>query len=138
MKWIDEIVMGTKDRYGTCNPFDLCDYLDIQLIKTDRNAFILRKQSSVYVRSFMDKETIFYAKGLRYQRLKFYLLHEIGHALLHTDMRFSPLTNDLRIEREANYFAVKMILCESPCEGQTAEKLALINDIPQEILKSVV
>lgn len=140
MNWIDEIIEGTLDLYGTSDPFELCDYLGIALQKTNRDSPILRGQHSIYIRELFDKECIFYAQGLRFKRLKFHLLHELGHALLHPDLACSALTNDGKLERQANYFAVKLTLHGGLelIEGLTVEYAALENDIPVRIMEDVI
>ena len=138
MDWIDEVICGTIDLYGTGDPFDLCDHLGINLIKTDSK--LLRGQNSMYCRCLGGRECILYASGLRYRRLKYYLLHELGHALLHPDLACSSLTNNGKLERQANYFAVRLLLYGGieQIEGLTVEYLALQNDVPVSVMEEVI
>lgn len=136
MNWIDEIIQGTFELYGTSDPFELCDYLEIVIQKTNRDSVILKGQSSMYIRNFCNKECIFYIEGLRYKRLKFYIMHELGHALLHPDVMISNLTNDLKLEKQANYFAIKMLLPndEEYYLDKQIHHVALEHDIPDGVL----
>jgi Zn-dependent peptidase ImmA (M78 family) len=140
MRWIDEIIEGLFDLYKTLDPFDICDHLGIRLRKVDSKSVILRNQPSMYYRDSFKNECIFYASGLRYKRLKFYILHELGHALLHPNLTCSALTNGGKVERQANYFAVKMMLeCGvEKKEGLTVEYMALENDIPLNVAKEII
>lgn len=138
MNWIDDVVAGLLDLYGTCDPFDLCDYLDITLRKVSSDSCVLMGQHSIYFRSFFGSESIMYSSGLRYKRLKFYILHELGHAILHPDVPCSNLMNTLKMEREANYFAVKLIFATTPeiNDGDTYSDFALLYDIPKEVFRN--
>lgn len=135
--WIDEIIQGILDLYGTYDPFELCDYLEIRLQKVGKNSRVLKGQYSLYFRDLMGKERILYVEGLRYKQLKFYLLHELGHAILHPDLMRSKLTNNGKLEVQANYFATKMIRLDNGPE-ETIERFAQVNDIPLDIFKDVI
>lgn len=137
MSWIDEIIQGTIELYGTSDPFELCDFMGIVLQSTNRDSAILKEQHSMYIRNFCSRECIFYAEGMRYKRLKFYILHELGHALLHPYVMCSRHTNNLKLERQANYFAFRMILRDCG-EEETIERFALVNDIPRDIFNDVI
>lgn len=138
MDWIDNIVQGLLDLYNTDDPFELCDYLNIKLIKTDTK--ILRGQNSMYFRCLGGRECILYATGLRYRRLKYYILHELGHALLHPNLACSAHTNNGKLERQANYFAIKMLFHDGfeGVDGLTVENAALENDIPVKVMEGVI
>lgn len=135
--WIDEVICGVLDMYETYDPFELCDRMGITLQKISSNSRVLRGQPSLYFRDLIGKERILYSDGLRYKRLKFYLLHEIGHAILHPDLIRSKLSNNGKIEAQANYFARQMIYLESGPED-TAENFAKVNDIPLRVMEDVI
>ena len=140
MDWINEIIEGLFDLYGTSDPFDLCDQLDIRLVKVGRESPILKGQSCVYHRYLGNREYILYAAGLRFKRLEFYILHELGHALLHPDLTCSALTNNGKLERQANYFAGRLMLYGGleRTEGLTVEYAALENDIPMSVMEDFI
>lgn len=137
MTWIDEIIQGLFDLYGTYDPFELCEHLEMSLREIDAESPMLNGQSSIYIRHFFKQECILYASGLRFLRLKFILLHEIGHALLHPDIACSRLTNKGKLEAQANYFARKMILLINGPE-ETIERFAKVNDIPLDVFRDVI
>lgn len=137
MGWVDDVVAGVKETYGTTNPFELCDHLNITLCKTDDNCFFMSGQKCVYVRNIHGREFILYVHGLRYNRLKFYIMHEIGHALLHPDVRYSLLVNNHKLEKQANYFALCMLL---PAEveyytDKAIQLIAMEHDIPENVFR---
>jgi Zn-dependent peptidase ImmA (M78 family) len=137
MNWIDEIVKGTVDMYETMDPFELCDYMEIVLHTTGKGSAILQGQHSMYVRNFFNHECIFYSEGLRLKRLKFYIMHELGHALLHPDVPCSNLTNNMKLEQQANYFAIKMLL-PNDIEYYVDKPIQLVameHDIPDGVLR---
>lgn len=142
MVWIDEIILGLVDTYATTNPYELCDLLDIQIVKTDKDDILLHTKNSVYIRSYNDNEIIFIRNDLHRNYEKFYLLHELGHAILHTDIMCSfhnNLLNYDKIEKQANYFALKINdidICE--CEDFTIPQIAGYFVIPENVLRQVM
>ena len=101
---IKDIVNETIEKYGTNNPFELCDLLKIKIaysklgningyfIKVPKNKFIVLNED------------------LNCVKQKFVCAHELGHALLHSELNTLFLQrNTLNIkgkyENQANEFA---------------------------------
>lgn len=138
MQWINDIVAGLLDLYKTNDPYELCDILKIQIEKISPYNPMLRNKKSIYFRNFYDTEIIFIRDDLHRNYEKFYLLHELGHAILHTDIMCSfhnNLLNYDKIEKQANYFALKINdidICE--CEDFTIPQIAGYFAVPENVL----
>lgn len=144
--WIDEIVLGIIETYNTRNPYELCDLLNISIIKVSEDNPILLGQPSLYIRNFMGicKEIIFINNNLCTSHEKFYIEHELGHAILHPNIDNSlnnALLNINRMEKEANYFAFKLsnlILNSIELNEFTIEQIASYLEIPEKAFKQLV
>ena len=111
MKWIDNVIMGLYELHGSTNPYDLCDCLNIDLIKTTKDKFFLKTEYALYIRDFNGKEVIFIRDDLSKSEEMFYLSHELGHAVLHPNISNSlnrDLINKGKLENQADYFALKL------------------------------
>jgi len=109
MEWIDNIVVGLIDTYSTNDPYELCDLLGIIIKKVDREYILLGGNESSYFRNAFGNELIYLRDDLDRKHQEFYLLHEIGHAIIHTHVDCSnQLANIGRLEKQANYFAFKI------------------------------
>lgn len=146
MKWIDEIIMGLIDTYNTRNPYELCEALNISIVKISSNHPLLKNQPSMYIRSFFGKgkEIIFISNTLYYSYEKFYLMHELGHAILHPYIQNSlneTLINIDKLEKQANYFAFKLAnlaIDSIDMENLTLEQIASCLEVPEKALKQLV
>lgn len=142
-KWIDDIIIGLLDTYSTNDIYEFCDYLNIQIVKLDGNNPILRKNISLYYRYFYNKEVIYIRNDLEYEFERFILFHELGHAILHPNIYQSTtdinLLNKGKIEKQANYFAWKLLnitLDEIELYEMTLEQITSCLNLPHSILKS--
>lgn len=144
MYWIDDIVLGLIDTYGTNNPYELCDAMNIFIIKLEPENMLLRNNQSVYIRNFYGKEIIFIRNNLHKQYELFSLRHELGHAILQPDKDHSLKPNLLNIpkfEKQADYFALKLSnieLDEIQMYQMTYEQIASCIEIPARALKQLV
>lgn len=110
MLWIDDIVDGVIEEYGS-NIYDICDALDITIIKL--NSDILNNREAIYQRHSVLGEVIYLKSNLDRSYERFILAHELGHAILHVEVKeaaFNPsLVNLGKLELQANYFALKLL-----------------------------
>ncbi|MEG2342464.1 MAG: ImmA/IrrE family metallo-endopeptidase [Bacilli bacterium] len=141
MRWINEIVDGILDTYKTNSPYELCKYFNINIEKVDQTSSILYKNDSVYYRNYYNSEIIFIKNDLYGYDEEFKLRHELGHAILHTDICNSRYMNIGKLERQANYFAlaltgIKFDLVEM--EGMTLQQIASSLRVPFEPLSQLV
>lgn len=140
--WIDNIIDGLMDIYGTNNIYDLYDYLDISIKKLPMSNVLLHGNEAFYNRNFFDTEVVFIRENLTVEYEQFILAHELGHAILHTNMITSAFNINLlnldKMERQANYFALKLVnlnIDEIIFEGFTIEQIAKSFNLPVKYLK---
>lgn len=144
MEWIDEIVLGLIDTYGTNDPQELCDAMGIDVVQLNDASPILRDENSLYIREYDEMEIIFIKESLQPDLKNFYLRHELGHAVLHPDLKCSyrgGLINFLKLEKHANYFAFKLSnydLEQIEIEGMNISQVASYVRAPKEVLYEVI
>lgn len=113
LSWIDKYVDGTIDYCYSRDIFEIYDTLDITIRKLDKNDFLLQNNEALYIRNYWDMEIVFIRDDLHYKYEKFVLSHELGHAVLHTEIAQasfnSKLINKGKLERQADYFACKLL-----------------------------
>lgn len=140
MKWIDDIILGLIDKYNTNDIYNLCDYLNIKIIKLNSKNVLLKGKEAFYYRDVNNKEIIFIRNDLELNLEKFILKHELGHALCHPSLLYAGYSNTGKLERQANYFAFKLSnikFDETELEGMTLTQIATCTKIPYSILKTV-
>lgn len=111
MEWIDSIVIGLIEMYGTRDVYELCDVLEIEVRSAPPSNIMLHGHKSHYYRYFDNSEVIFIDETLQAGPEKdFILKHELGHALCNPDITCAAYSNKNigKIERQANYFALKL------------------------------
>lgn len=143
MEWIDNIALGLIDEYGTNDVYELCDYLNIKIVKLDSSNVLLRNKNAYYYRDLDDKEVIFIKNGLTLSLEKFILNHELGHALCHTKLLSVGFTfsNKNKLERQANYFALKLgaiYFDEIELYEMTLEQICCSLEIPYDVVNKLV
>jgi len=143
MRWIDEIIVGLEEVYDTSDVYELYDSLDISIVYLDEWNILLQGHDAVYNRSYLDQETVFIKKGLPIVYERFILAHELGHGILHTDIAksvFNPLANLNKLEKQANYFAVKLLgfrVDSIAFEGFTVEQIASTLEVPMRCMEII-
>ncbi|WP_102400172.1 ImmA/IrrE family metallo-endopeptidase [Haloimpatiens massiliensis] len=138
--WIDNILEGVKDTYNTDNIYEIYDYLEIQIIKLDLNNILLRGNESFYHRDYFNTEVVFIRNDLNLEYEKFILAHELGHALLHTNIYEAAFNKDLlnigKLEKQANYFALKFFNIDKiELYGMSLEQVSIYLGLPYEVVK---
>ncbi|MFM1581244.1 ImmA/IrrE family metallo-endopeptidase [Helcococcus bovis] len=126
MKWIDETLNGLIEIVGSNNVYDILSYLKIYTFPVDKENILLYGNQAVYNR-IGDFECIYYSNEIINKEYMF--AHEIGHAILHTEeqqMFYNPLLNKGRLEKEADYFACRLLFSDLTIEDgiETTEQLA--------------
>lgn len=126
MQWIDEILEGLIDHCQTENIYELYDQLDIEIQRLTKDNIILKGNEAVYHR-FHSLEIVYIEDNLVNE--KFVLAHELAHAILHINesiVYFNPLENNWKLEKEANYFAMKLLYKDYEIEDgiETKSQLA--------------
>lgn len=124
-------VRNLKRKYGTSNPFKLCEYLGILVIYSDLGDI---KGYSV---KRLRKKLICINQNLSDFAKILVCAHELGHCLYHQLDDINFLLNNTKIvrrsylEREANQFAAEL-LCDD-----IAEDYDNCNDIDIELLEQI-
>lgn len=116
-------VKGLLEKYITNDPFELCTYLDIQIVKED-----LGKQIYGYLQRVEDIVIIHINNSISYPLQRYCCAHELGHALLQPNLSIgffieNPLLIKNRAELEADRFAAELLIQE--------------NDIDKDLLRSM-
>ncbi len=111
MKSIKAIVSYLLEKYGTLNPFELCDCLNIKVLKYD-----LGKDIKGCIQRTPDgRVMIFINSELREEEMKYICAHELGHAILHEEISLNyfvqnPMQVKNKYEIEADKFAAEILV----------------------------
>lgn len=139
--WIDNIIGGINETCCTNNVYEIFDIMGICINKVDSNSILLRNNDSLYIRDYIGREIVFIRNDLDIILEKFILFHELAHALLHTELYEAAFNRNFinkdKLEKQANYFAFKMInieLDEIDLEGMTLEQISKYIGIPYKPL----
>ncbi|MDF2884162.1 MAG: phage repressor protein [Clostridiaceae bacterium] len=145
MEWIDNILMGISDIYDTYNIHELYDYLKIKIVSLDSNNILLHGNEAFYNRDYIENETVFIRNDLNICYERFILAHELAHALLHTEVYSAAFNKDLinkgKFEKQANYFALKLLkinLVSEQYKDLTLKQIASCLELPEEVLNQLV
>lgn len=137
MKWIDEILTGMVESVGSNNVYEILDHLNIYHFQVDQDSELLQGNQAIYNR-IGDFECIYYSDDITNK--EYVLAHELGHAILHIEesqMFYNPLLNKGKLEKEANYFAVKLLYSNLEIEDgiETYQQLADYLGIKEDNIK---
>lgn len=144
MQWIDNILTGLSDMYRTKDIYDIYSYIGIRIIKIEKNNILLKNNESLYYRNYLDEEIVLIRNDLSSGYEKFILAHELGHAVIHTDLLEAAfnksLVNKSKFEKQANYFALKFLDININCSefhDLTLKQISSYLEIPYNILKQL-
>lgn len=136
---IKELILGLLDTYRTNNPFELCDYLEIKIIESNLGSEI----KGFFQRTENDFEIIHLNSNLNYYDKKSTCAHELGHALMHTNLAIGFfIENTLQIkdryEIQADKFAAELLLpnkLDEEFKSMNIEQLSCVFKVPKEFIK---
>lgn len=140
MEWIKNIVCGLFEICETKDIREIISSLEITIIKKD---FINGAKGKFY-RDIFGNEYIYISSDLSENEERFILAHELGHALLHTDMSvefyFSSLIVKGKIEKEADYFATEILINENNIDidliqNLNLDQLSLYYGVPKRLIE---
>lgn len=144
-QWIDDIIVGIKEKFSMSDVYEMYDTLNITIYKIDSNSILLKNNDSFYYRDFNGAEVVFIRNDLSDIMEKFILWHEMCHALAHTDLYEAGFNtkfyNKGKIEKQANYFAFKMMnlkLDPIELEGMTLEQISSTIGISYNLLYQLI
>ncbi|WMI81895.1 ImmA/IrrE family metallo-endopeptidase [Anaerotignum sp. MB30-C6] len=137
MKSIKQTADYYKRKFGTSNPFEIAEFLNIEVILDSFD-----KCSGCYL-FIKNHRCIFINKNLEHKDKMLVMAHELGHALLHRKQNCYFIRNKThllssRIEREANRFAVCLLIEDSELEeykDRTISELASIFGLEPELVE---
>lgn len=140
MKWIKNIIDGLVEMYNTRNVYELIDLLGITII---RKNYSNSNKKARFFRNSLGDEYIFLDNNLNEYEEKYVLAHELGHAILHTDLSceyfyFSNINSD-KIEFQANYFATELLIDDKSLDKEflmdkSINQLACYLGVPEQMV----
>lgn len=138
MTWIKNKVDKLAKKYKTNNPFELAAAMNIQIYQWDLHNEIMgfykyiRRNRFIFINcNLIDEDKVFTCS------------HELGHAVLHTKvntpfLRANTFYSIDKIEREANEFAVNLLLYDKNLEDyETKFDVIRESGIPYEMERFV-
>ncbi len=139
---LKNITAGLIEMYQTNNPFELCDYLNIKIIRSNLGSEI----KGFFQRTVEGYEIIHINSKLNDNESKYICAHELGHAIMHTDLSLqffieNPLQIKSKYEIQADKFAAELLIpdnlesYECELEGMTAEELGCYFGVPKELIE---
>lgn len=145
MKWIDTYVDGLIELCNSSDVYDIYSNFNIDINKLDSSSFILQGNDSIYIRDYFQNELVFIRADLSYKYTSFILAHELGHAMLHTEVNEaaynSSLMNKGKLEKQADYFALRLLNIElDPIEFMdlSIEQIANSLEIPSKCIELII
>ena len=141
VEYISEKVKKLVKKYGSRDPFELCEALGIKIrymeLKTLKGFFFYQSRIRTVVLNAELSETV----------AKILCAHELGHACLHSDMLFNmrtisddPFKSKSTAEYEANIFASELLIPDNSIkellksEGKSFYSLAMELCVPPELI----
>lgn len=127
---------------NTCNSrnvYDICSYLDIEIIKHDLNNI------KGYYTSLEGQKAIILNNHLPFEEEEIVLAHELGHINLHSNSNICFLTNYTysntnKFENQANKFAAELMVSDNDLleikeMNFNLEQMACYFRVPLELLE---
>ena len=132
MNHVRDLAATLRKRYGTRDPFALCEHMDIAVLTAD----LPPVTKGIYFK-IRGRRVINLNRSLPAEERRAVCAHELGHALLHPTCHhpFLSVNTGLvpgRYEREADYFSACLLLDEPerPYGECTVEQLAAEYRLP--------
>ena len=145
LSWIDEYVDGVVDYCYSRDIFEIYNVFNINIKHVEKGNYILQENEAIYIRNYLGMEVVFIRNDIPYKYEKFILCHELGHALLHTELVQAAYNKNLinkgKLEKQANYFAIKLLgvrLDEVYYDGLSAQDVAKELCVSEESLDYIV
>lgn len=134
---IQQLVAYYKKKFGTSNPFEIADFLHIQVQIGDLGS---RAGCYMYLKRH---KCIFLNESLDQHERKLVMAHELGHAVLHPRencyfIRNKTLLLNSKNEIEANHFAMELLVSDDFLEEHkdfTTEQLARILGYNEKLIE---
>lgn len=106
---VKKIAVETATRYDTWDPYEIADARGVQIIYAPLKSIL------GYYTKYKRIQCIILNDNLAQPLQRFVCAHELGHSICHTNLNTQWLKQNTfvstdRIEREANVFAVELLL----------------------------
>lgn len=144
-QWIDDYVNGLIELFETNNVHDLYDCLDIKVIKLPEHNILLNENQALYYRNYCGDEVVFIADNLNLKYEEFIMAHELAHAIIHTEVSTAAFNKNLintgKLEKQANYFAFKLLgisFDRIELDNFSIEQISSSLELPLNVLKQLV
>ncbi|QUH28299.1 ImmA/IrrE family metallo-endopeptidase [Vallitalea guaymasensis] len=138
MQWIKHKINNLLEQYGTNEPTELADYLGIAIIYE-----YLGNNNGLYINQNGCK-FIVVNKNLDYYDQRVIIAHELGHAVLHSNLNMAYLENNTyysrdKFEYQANYFVANLLLPDGfekdvDFEGMSINQISGLVGMPIELV----
>lgn len=135
MPCIQEEVKRLKEKFKTIDPFLIAEKLNIivhiRYMHLEINGFYKYQQRNRF---------IVINKNLSDEMQKFVCAHELGHAILHSDINTPffkryTLFSVAKVEMEANTFAVELLLLDANLDTNiTIQEASAMYEVPKEVI----
>lgn len=137
MKSVKQVADYYKRKFGTSNPFEMAKLLNIEVLFDNFN-----KCSGCYL-FLKNHRCIFINQNLEGREKMLVMAHELGHAILHKDQNCYFIRNKTyllcsRIEREANLFAVNLLISDDElkeCESYSIDQLSTAFGLDRKLIE---
>lgn len=131
-----DVIDGLVSEYGTQEPFQLAEQMGINIHYHE-----LYRINGYYI-VYRNVRNIVVNRSLPKHLQRFVVAHELGHAILHPNVNALLLENTVfptdRREREANTFAINLLLSDSMVydnPDRTIDDWASILGLPREVIE---
>ncbi|MGV3026088.1 ImmA/IrrE family metallo-endopeptidase [Clostridium thermobutyricum] len=120
-------------KYKTSDPLELCEALNIHIIKS----YLGQEIKGLFQRTPNGFNIIHLNTNLSYEESKYILAHELGHAILHTNLSITLFIENKHLiknkfEREADKFAAELLIPDKLIQNAEYSELNL-----EQICKSL-
>lgn len=134
---IKEEVDSLITKYNTTNPFELCSYLDILVLKVPLIS------TKGFYHNYKGNKFIYLNSNLSDTSQTNTCCHELGHAILHPEVNIIFMNSNTnfiseKFEIQAKTFAAELLLRDiamDTCSGFTASQIAALYNVDEELVR---
>lgn len=134
--WIKERIKQLEQKHKTRCPYQLAESLKIHVFQHN-----LHHEINGYYKYDRRNQYIVINDNLNENMQRVVCAHELGHAVLHPRtntpfMKKNTLLSTSKIEREANRFAVELLISDNDLyEYESLQHIASIHKVPVELIQ---